>query len=275
MYISRMLFTTKSLLGGMALLGAVVVLYRNAGEAVKNSGDYANPLEWFNISVNAFWLDLLLVAGFLFLVSQLSFHENCQYELIRMGKRKWLKQQFLSIFVTAVLYLLWFIICIAIALGNVRWSSRWSEFMEYTDQMSLDTVGIDISGGFVHASNLMRIGSPVQSCLVQLLLLAACLSFLGILSFVINLCLSKNAGSIAVMAILLVYGLITLLQLTPPAIIRIMDFIHPLLVAQITLKFSDMPWQQSFLYGLVYFGAGTLLLWIIGISLVKKIDFTK
>lgn len=269
-----MLFTVKSFLGIMALLVIVVTLYKDAGDTLRKIEEYANPLEWFTISITAFWLDLFLAAGFLFLVSQLSFHENCQYELIRMGKRRWLKQQFLSIVLTAVLYLSWFMLCITIALRHVRFSSHWSEFIEYADQLDLGYIGIGVGGGHVHAAGMLKMASPISCFLVHFLLFAACLSFLGILSFVINLHFNKNAGSIAVMAILLVYGLITLSGYSSFAL-RVLDAVHPLMVAQVTSKYSDMPWQQSLLYGMFYFGVGTLLLWVIGKNLVKKIDFTK
>lgn len=269
-----MLFTARSFLGIAAVLPVVMVLYKDAGDVIRKVGEEANPLEWFTISVNAFWIDFLLAAGFLFLVSQLSYHENCQYELIRLGKQKWLIQQCSFIALTAVLYLTWFLLCITIALRQVRFSGHWSRFMEYADQVQINSIGIGAGGSYVHTAGMLKMPSPVFCFLVHFLLFTTCLSFLGILSFVINLRLSKNAGSVVVAAILLIYVLITQLDLSS-AVLQMLDVVHPLMVAQVTSKYSDMSWQQSLLYGVLYFGVGILLLWAVGRNLVKKIDFTK
>lgn len=105
----------------LILLGVYLVFYvgcHGLSDKLSEFGMRINPLELVSSVLGARSIYFILFALFALWLHCFDYREDCQYELIRLGKKRWLFRQYLFSFFTAVIFYLWSVICLAAMAGG-------------------------------------------------------------------------------------------------------------------------------------------------------------
>ena len=269
-YVNQGLLNAKVLL---ILLGVYLFFYSGChgiSEKLSKFGMKMNPMELLSSVFGARTVYFILFSLFVLWLHCFDYREDCQYELIRLGKKKWLFRQYLFAFLTSILFYIWAVICFITMFGRqITFQNQWSEMMKTAGSTGrFSVLGISFYG--ILDKNAVRgVVSPLELAGIHSVLMILCFSCLGMLMITLNLLFRKNVGTLVVLAVVMLTSTVNF-YVPGGFLSQCFDFINPIRIAIPKDKIVMTGMGQSLLYGVLYFCLLMYLIWIAGKRVVQN-----
>lgn len=141
------------------------------------------------------YFNLVFIAGAIYLYARVPFMERWQmYQVIRLGRQKWIGIQIFKIFAASFLYTAAVLASgVLIMMPHLEWKADWGKLYH---TLALTNVQDEIDLSFFVSYKLINEYEPVELMLVSALVFFLVVSFIGLIMFLISLCLSRAASVI-------------------------------------------------------------------------------
>lgn len=141
------------------------------------------------------YFNLIFIAGAIHLYARVPFMERWQmYQVIRLGRRKWIGIQIFKIFAASFLYTSAVLAGgVLIMLPHLEWKADWGKLYH---TLALTNVQDEIDLGFFVSYRLINDYNPAKLMWISALVFFLVISFIGLIMFLISLCFSRAASVI-------------------------------------------------------------------------------
>lgn len=231
------------------------------GEAVAITGARVNPLMFTFVASDIIYA-LVLFAGVVFLYSDAPFIDKSQpYVIIRSNRMTWAAGQILHVMIfSAIWFLLLNLLTAVILLPHATFATDgWGKLIRTLSQNHL---GLEIL--FDIPTSTVRLYSPLSAFLMNFLLDWGMATFIGLLTFAVNLRLNKMVGPLVSGAVLM-FDLLTVNELG-------IYHISPLSLARLNqLDPTGTTIYPTPTYALCFYAVSAVILSSIIMILVRKL----
>ena len=280
-------FVSKVLLSGRFLVALAVLFLSNymtfqiAVEQMRDFDYTIGPLELVPFYMSSHQSVLMYYLFTIFLVSAYPRWEGSQGEILRLGKRRWLGEQFFYTGLTITIqYIVLTLSFIAALFPQIQWNNSWSELVQGACDNFEVMMGLGLNVALEYEYGVTQMGSPLALWFYCFLLHLGCGMVLGMLEIILNIKARRGTGTAAIAGITLLRagmsmyseGSFTFWQ-------KAWDFLrhfHPLIQSDLNIMAagSGTPYMLRYAAGITYF----LVLFVVvcgwGMKMVQNVDLT-
>ncbi len=141
------------------------------------------------------YFNLIFIVGAIYLYARVPFMERWQmYQLIRLGRQKWIGIQIFKIVAASFLYTAAVLASgVLIMMPHLEWKADWGKLYH---TLALTNVQDEIDLGFFVSYRLINDYEPAKLMLISALVFFLVVSFIGLTMFLISLCFSRAVSVI-------------------------------------------------------------------------------
>lgn len=291
-YFHKTLLSPRFLVVSLTLLVALISLFQNMSDAMKELGCRVGPLELLPCFLYIDSGTLIYFGVFIFLVAAIPKWEGSLNQIPRLGKKRWIVAQYTYVFLTSVIYyLIWTVGFIIALFPRIAWNNDWSSLVERAiDPENGAYFGMDMqmNVGLAFSEKLVSVGSPGKVYLFTFLLHVLAGTFVGMLMVTLNICFRRGVGTVIAYFIA---GVRTIFEWIPSLfsqdlihfdgyqqvknlLIRMEFYISPLYQSDLLIMalHDARPITERMVIGVMYFLLLIIWVTILGFRMMKHID---
>lgn len=141
------------------------------------------------------YFNLIFLAGAIYLYARVPFMERWQmYQIIRLGRPKWIGVQIFKIFAASFLYTAAVLASgVLVMMPHLEWKADWGKLYH---TLALTNLQDEIDLGFFISYKLINDYEPAKLMLISALVFFLIVSFIGLIMFLGSLCFSRAVSVI-------------------------------------------------------------------------------
>lgn len=132
-----------------------------------------------------------IVVGVVFIFGDMPFNDiSNEWQIVRVGRKNWIIGKILFIYKLAwIMAILYYLISLITLIPQLQFEFRWGKILGTLAQMN--------TGGIVLNYNLQIEMTPIEACLISIVMIALVNAFTGMIIMMINMLVKIAAGQLA------------------------------------------------------------------------------